>query len=223
MNYTLVRSNRKTCAIHIRDNAVEVRAPLWMPKADIDRFVASKESWIAEKLAVSAALAEQRADFSLSYGGTVLYRGEDCPIIAKPGRYIGLSEDGFYMPSGLSSDSVKSACVQIYRLSAKAVLTEKAYSFAERMDVYPAAIKINGAKTRWGSCSTQKSINFSWRLMMAGDPVIDYVAVHELAHLKEMNHSPRFWAVVERVLPDYNERRKELKALQARLRTEDWD
>jgi hypothetical protein len=91
------------------------------------------------------------------------------------------------------------------------------------MSVTPIAVKINSAKTRWGSCSNKKSLNFSWRLIMADDDVIDYVVVHELAHLREMNHSPRFWAVVEAVLPDYRERKLKLRALQAKLNREDWE
>ena len=90
------------------------------------------------------------------------------------------------------------------------------------MSVTPSAVRINGAKTRWGSCSGKKSINFSWRLIMASDDVIDYVVVHELAHLLELNHSARFWAVVEKILPDCRERRKQLRELQKRLATEDW-
>ena len=97
------------------------------------------------------------------------------------------------------------------------------YDFAKRMDVTPTAIKINGAKTRWGSCSAKKSLNFSWRLIMADDDVIDYVVVHELAHIAEMNHSARFWALVEGALPDYQSRKAKLKALQQRLSIEDWE
>jgi len=75
---------------------------------------------------------------------------------------------------------------------------------------------------RWGSCSSRGSLNFSWRIMMADDAVIDYVVVHELAHLVEMNHSPRFWAVVAGVLPDYSKRRARLRLLNKKLEGEDW-
>ena len=91
------------------------------------------------------------------------------------------------------------------------------------MGVAPTGIKITGAKTRWGSCSSKNSINFSWRLVMADDEIIDYVIVHELAHIKELNHSPRFWAVVEGTLPDYKSRRSRLKLLQKKLAAEDWE
>ena len=90
------------------------------------------------------------------------------------------------------------------------------------MGVTPIAVKINSAMRRWGSCSSRMSLNFSWRLIMADDAIIDYVVVHELAHIKEMNHSARFWAVVESVLPDFRERKRKLKELQSRLSGEDW-
>lgn len=118
---------------------------------------------------------------------------------------------------------IKSACVQIYRMLAKRDLTEKTLDFAKQMSVMPTAVKINNAKTRWGSCSSKKSLNFSWRLIMADDDVIDYVVVHELAHITEMNHSARFWSIVEGVLPDYRKRKTKLKELQRRLNGEDWE
>lgn len=106
---------------------------------------------------------------------------------------------------------------------AKRDLTNIVFDFAKQMNVMPSAIKINGAKTRWGSCSSKKSLNFSSRLVMAKDDVVDYVVIHELAHITEMNHSSRFWAIVEGILPDYKERQARLKALQKKLSLEDWD
>ena len=223
MDYTLTRSDRKTIAIYIRDGAVEVRAPLKMPKRDIDRFVASKEKWIVEKLAAANERLARRESFALHYGDSVAYRGRPYPIAAKDGDRIGFDDERFYMPPGLPPEGIKAACVQIYRLLAKRDLTAKALEFAKRMGVTPSAVKINGATTRWGSCSAQRSLNFSWRLVMAQDDVIDYVVVHELAHITEMNHSARFWTIVAGVLPDYKERQKRLKELQKRLNAEDWE
>ena len=222
INYTLKRSNRKTFAIHVRDGLVEVRASLKMPKSDIDRFVMSKEKWIIEKLAESTERAAQRGSFILTYGDQVTYRGKQYPIAEKQGNHIGFDNECFYMPPDLTPERVKYACIQIYRLLAKRVLTEKTLEFAQKMSVMPTSVKINGAKTRWGSCSSAKSINYSWRLIMASDDIIDYVVVHELTHITEMNHSARFWARVSSVLPDYLERKAILKQLQQKLAVEDW-
>ena len=91
------------------------------------------------------------------------------------------------------------------------------------MLVLPNTIKITNARKRWGSCSSDGNINISWRLIMASDTIIDYILVHELSHLVEMNHSARFWSVVESVLPDYKKRRAELRAFQNKLTYENWD
>jgi len=227
IEYTLTRSKRKTIALYVKNGGVEVRVPFRASKRDIDRFVVSKEKWIRDKLAASNERQARRESFALTYGDCVAYRGRQYPIVVKDGNRVGFDGERFYMPPGLTPEQIEASCVQIYRLLAKHDLTEKAFDFAQRMSdarrVVPAAVKINGAKTRWGSCSAKKSLNFSWRLIMADDDVIDYVVVHELAHITEMNHSARFWAVVEGVMPDYRERKAKLKAFQQKLSAEDWE
>lgn len=222
-DYTLIRSQRRTVAIHIKDGAVEVRAPIGMPKREIDKFVASKEGWITERLAQSRSFADRREAFSLNYGDAVVFRGKEYPLAAKTGKWAGFDGERFFLPPGFEPEQVKSAVVQIYRMLAKQLITERVEHCAGLMGVSPVAVKINGAKTRWGSCSAKKSLNFSWRLAMADDAVIDYVVTHELAHISEMNHSARFWAIVADALPDYKERQKMLKELQKRLNAEDWE
>lgn len=98
-----------------------------------------------------------------------------------------------------------------YKKQAKGYLQQKCRFFAERMGLRCGEVKINGAKTRWGSCNRKGDINFTYRLLLAPEELIDYVVVHELAHLKEMNHSAGFWAVVEQTMPDYKSRRKRLR------------
>ena len=98
-----------------------------------------------------------------------------------------------------------------YRKEARRRITERAAYFAEKMGVDYGRIAIKAAKTRWGSCSARGNLNFHWKLILMPPAILDYVVVHELAHRIEMNHSPRFWAQVERILPDYRERRKWLK------------
>ena len=192
MTYTITRSKRKSCAIYVRDGLVEVRAPLKLPKTEIDRFVKSKSVWIARKLEESQAIAKQKDSFELNYGDMILYRGTLYPIKMKPGNRVGFDGNCFWIPPYLPPMRIKAACVQIYRLFARQVMAEKSLAYAKLMNVTPSDIKINSAKTHWGSCSAKKSLNFSWRLIMAEDVVIDYVVVHELAHIIEMNHCVKF-------------------------------
>ncbi|MDR1061142.1 MAG: M48 family metallopeptidase, partial [Clostridiales bacterium] len=119
------------------------------------------------------------------------------------GRGLGVGDGCVIVPPGLAPDAIKSALIRIYRRLAKQSLSERLWEYAALMGVSPASMRITGAKTRWGSCSGKNSINFSWRLIMAPNDVIDYVVVHELAHIRQHNHSPAFWAVVAKYMPDY--------------------
>ncbi|MCL2399945.1 MAG: M48 family metallopeptidase [Defluviitaleaceae bacterium] len=222
IEYSLTHSKRKTVGIYIRDGKVEVRAPLKYPKSEIDQFVASKEKWIVNNLAKSQKQAKQKAAFALNYGDTISFRGTAYPLVTKVGKRAGFDGECFYLPPKLESDLIRDVCVKIYRHLAKKHLTDRVAIYAEKMGVTPADVKINSAKTRWGSCSSQKNINFSWRLIMADDDVIDYAVVHELAHIIQMNHSEKFWLTVENVLPDYKMCKVRLQKLQKRLATEDW-
>lgn len=98
-----------------------------------------------------------------------------------------------------------------YRQAAKEYIPRRADYFAQRIGVSYERIRIAEQKTRWGSCSSRGTLSFNWKLMLAPPKVLDYVVVHELCHLIEMNHSPRFWKLVEEIIPDYKEYRKWLK------------
>jgi predicted metal-dependent hydrolase len=224
MEYVLIRSNRKTIGIRVRpDTVVEVRAPGNVSKTEIDRVVALKQKWIEKHLAACKQALEKKKEFQLNYGDTVAMQGKTYPISERIGDRIGFDGKSFYLPLGLSTEEIKYAVIQIYKMVAKNLLTNKVIDYAKLMNVNPIAVKVNSAKTRWGSCSTHNSINFSWRLIMASDDIIDYVVVHELAHIREHNHSKQFWAIVESVLPDYKTRLGKLKELQKRLADEDWE
>jgi predicted metal-dependent hydrolase len=223
--YNLIRADRKTVSLKItKDGNVEVRAPRSAAKTWIDEFVRSKEKWIEQRLVAVQERQEQREEFTVTYGSRLLWRGAEYPLIGETeGNRIWLDDAGFHLPAGRDADTLKYNVIRLYKIYAKPYLTERTLHFAKLMGVLPAAVKVTDAKTRWGSCSGKKSINFSWRLMMAEDDVIDAVVVHELAHIKEMNHSPAFWAIVESILPDYKQRQAKLKALQKKLAAEDWD
>ena len=105
----------------------------------------------------------------------------------------------------------------VYIRKAKETITKRTSYFARLMGVSYRNITIREQKTRWGSCSANGNLNFNWKLVLMPPELLDYVVVHELAHRKEMNHSPRFWAVVEKELPDYRERREKLKKMGKQL------
>lgn len=104
-----------------------------------------------------------------------------------------------------------------YRREAATHLAGRIEHYAPRLGVRPTRVTIRGQRSRWGSCSTRGTVSLNWRLMMVPSALADYVVVHELCHLRHMDHSPRFWAMVGDVVPDYRERRRSLNALRGRL------
>jgi len=225
MTYTLKRSKRKTVAVYICNGFVEVRAPLKLPKHEIDKFVISKEKWINKHIAESQQQVNQRYNFNLNYGDTIYIMGTPHIITGRDNPFsVTNNEDTkLFIQSGMSSEQIKQACIEFYRLVALGHLIPRTEEIASTMAVKPVSIKINNAKKRWGSCGADGKINYAWRLIMADDNIIDYVIVHELAHLVEMNHSKRFWAIVYKYIPDFKECRKRLRALQIKLLNENWD
>ena len=128
----------------------------------------------------------------------------------------------FFVPDGLSPDETAAALKEVYRSIAKDYLVKRTYELADSFGETVASVKINSARTRWGSCTSKRNINLSLFLIMAPEGAVDYCIIHELSHLKHMDHSAAFWRLVASRCPDYEERREELKALNSRLMSEKW-
>jgi len=212
--YTLKRSKRKTLAIKVSGGEVIAYAPLTTSILAIEAFITRKEQWILKHLQASI---QEKAAVEISYGDMLYLKGQQYPLVAKEGGHMGFDGQQFYLPPDLSPDEIRANIIKIYQLIAKKDLKSRVLFYSKIMQVMPQHMKISSAKTRWGSCSRRKRVNFSWRLILADEALIDYVVVHELAHLKEMNHSAAFWSVVARVLPDYKERRKQLREFERGL------
>jgi len=221
--YRLVRTKRKTIAIYIRYDGVEVRAPIKMPKQDIDRFVMHKMNWIEEKTSLMQERSANRHSFNIGYCSYIRYRGALYPIKAGDSTESLFNDTAFIVPPNLSSKEIKNACIHIYRIQAKVHIEQRTAHFAKIMALNYASVGITGAQKQWGSCTSKKRLNFSWRLMMADDDLIDYVIVHELAHTVELNHSARFWAIVEGVMPDYRSLKARLNSFHKQLMNENWN
>lgn len=171
-NMNVIRSNRKSISIEIRQDAtILVRAPYQMQNAEINRFIKEKENWITKHLKKAEDRQREMRDIQ------------------------------------------KFSVQEIQKLTdlALKIIPVKVKYFAGVMNVNYGRITIRNQKTRWGSCSAKRNLNFNCLLMLAPDEVVDYVVVHELCHLIEMNHSKKFWAQVEQVMPDYKKHKQWLK------------
>ena len=131
-------------------------------------------------------------------------------------RRLRIFDHAFMIPDGTDAEK-KTSMITLYRELAQLIIPKRVSIYSKKSGLKPEKIQINSASTRWGSCSGFKTLSFSWKLVQLPLDVIDYVAVHELSHLQEMNHSPAFWTVVGSIMPDYISRRKKLNELSRTL------
>ena len=126
------------------------------------------------------------------------------------------------LAAALYAAAVKLPALEEYRRAARELLPERVTYWRERMGVTAGRVSIRAARTRWGSCSGAGNLSLSLYLMMADPEAVDYVVIHELAHRRQMNHSPAFWAVVEEYCPHWRACRERLRALARQLERQNW-
>ncbi len=201
----IIRSHRTTIALIVRrDGKLIVRAPYRTPDAQILRFIEEKADWVRAKQAEAQERLAQAVSKEFISGEHFFYLGEPYPleIISRAQPNLTL-ENGRFLLSQNALLRGKEVFTGWYKQQARQVLEERARDYAARYHLAYDRIKITSARTRWGSCSARGTLSFPWRLVMAPLPVIDYVVIHELAHLVEKNHSKRFWEKVRSMMGEY--------------------
>ena len=186
--YKVTYSKRKTISIKINeDSSLEVKAPYYLSKKEINDFVNSKEEWIAKNTKEISEKYRLKRDFNLNFNDYVFVYGEKASINPINGNTASYDkkEKIFYIPEIANSKQIKEIIIELYKIIAKSHINQRIKFFSKQMNVKPAKIGITSAKTRWGSCSGKNSVNFSWKLIMADESTIDYVLIHELAHIKQ--------------------------------------
>ncbi|MFZ1736132.1 MAG: SprT family zinc-dependent metalloprotease [Candidatus Moraniibacteriota bacterium] len=210
--YTLVRSKRKSVALFVaRDATLTVRAPLWTSVGCIESFVERNVDWIRRTLErMQAHLCVSLHQYG--EGERFWYLGEQYPLrISATGKYsLNFSNGEFFLAERFRSRA-KDRLLAWYRREAKKVLLERVAFFVQKHGLVYRSVRINTARTRWGSCSGKGNLNFTFRLVMAPISVIDYVVAHELAHLAHPNHSRKFWQAVAVMCPNFERERRWLK------------
>jgi len=218
--YQLIKSKRKTIAISFdRDGNLVVKAPLWVNDQEVENFVKSKEEWIlsAHRRLKRAKEKELASRLGLENGDELYYLGEKRILnVVRESRSrakvrSALDRLVLYVPYEADYEYKREQLEKWYRKEALFVISEKAGKFAGILGVSFKDIHIKDQKSRWGSCSSKGNLNFNWRILMAPEPVCDYVIIHELCHLVHMDHSPDFWELVGNVCPYYSQCRKWLR------------
>ena len=223
LKYQLIRSKkrRKTLSLRIKeDGKIILYVPHRTPEEEIERFFEKHRPWICRKMAEKER-SVRRPGKSFLPDETFFYLGEAYPLEIDDGidegRPLTLSFGKFI----LGKDRIEEArdlFVEWYKKEAKEKLSERVNYYSNRLQLAPQGIKITSAQSRWGSCSRDNRLCFSWRIIMTPLSVLDYVLIHELAHIKEKNHSRRFWDYLRSVLPGYQEHRRWLREHESLLR-----
>ncbi len=208
INYTLKRSRkrRKTISLQISNNSeVTICAPYFTPTGEINRFVQEKQNWIQKTIQKQTSLRTKEKKYAT--GELFYYLGEAFPleVFFEESARKGLIfwRDRFYLNSVDAAVEGMPFFISWYKKKAGEYLSERVELYGRKLSLQPLQVKITSAGKRWGSCSEDNNLSFSFRLIMAPPAVIDYVVVHELMHIREKSHSSRFWKLIEAVMPEY--------------------
>jgi hypothetical protein len=213
-------ARRKTLSLCVYpDNRVIVSAPQKLSQRDIIGFVEKKSDWVRKKLDLNHEMQEKLPPREFNPGEKLLYLGEVYSLEVRERRHAGVSckKDKIlvsirpWTPERLRALFVRRELIIWYAEMAQIKLIERVTHFMGRVGAKPTAVRVKDLRSRWGSCSTRGVLNFSWYIIMAPPPVLDYLVVHELCHLVHRNHSAEYWKLVETHLPGHREKRKWLR------------
>ncbi len=228
----IIKSFRKTLSVKIdKSGEIIVKSPIFMSKKRIEDFLKKHKIWIEEN---RKKILKNKKKFEI--WEKFYFFGETCPLNPlqtspltpllweERGKIFasfsfkgeGIQGWGIFSTNLQNPQEIKEAFIQFYKKEAKKYIIPRVLEISEKLDLKFNKIRITSAKTRWWSCSSKKNLNFSWKLILTEKKAIDYVIIHELAHLTEMNHSKNFWSLVEKYSEiiwnwDYKEHKKYLK------------
>ena len=236
--YQLRRARRRTIGFQIDDRGLTVSAPRWVSLRDIEAALIEKERWIRRKLSQwqDYKARHQLPQIRWACGGSLPYLGSTLTLRLRPEAQATALHRPTEANAAVAADAATHSAIAPVELhvalpaqaleaqirdsvqawlqgEARRLLGERLALLAARMDAKPAGLSLSSARTQWGSCTHDGRIRLNWRLIHFALPVIDYVVAHELAHLKEMNHGPRFWNTVAELLPGFEEAREQIRGV----------
>ena len=220
IDYHLERTHRRTIGLKISPKGLVVHAPQRLPLAQLERALKDKVDWIRKKLIAQRENAI--APITWEHGAKLLLLGNEILLqVIEHTR----NKAPDYQPGALlialsntqDQTLIARKTLQWYHKQALSDFSRRLALFAAKLGVSTPRLFLSNAKSRWGSCNSKQEIRLNWRLIQAPPHIINYVICHELAHLKEMNHSQKFWAIVGKIYPEYPQAEKDLKQWGARL------
>ncbi|MET4102090.1 putative metal-dependent hydrolase [Roseovarius sp. MBR-78] len=190
------RARRLSLRVSGLDGQVTLTVPQGVSETEALGFARSRADWLRR------TLAAQPSGVTIAPGAMLPIEGELCEVVPGSGRQVRLGRGLVHVPG--AEDMLAPRLRAWLRARARDRLAAASDHHAQRLGLGYSRLALRDTRSRWGSCSAQGALSYSWRLILAPPEVLDYVAAHEVAHLAEMNHSPAFWAVVARLLPGYD-------------------
>ncbi len=217
IDYTLIQSNRANVLfLALPERGIQVYAPKYMRLRDVDDMVRQRSDELkGMQHRVEQKLEADRWAHPVADGSPLLVEGNRCVLrlhrgARRAGELVG-DEYHLTVPRPDNDPEVRAAIRATLSTRALERIRQRLNHFAPLVGRWPNRVTVREQKTRWGSCSSKGNLNFNWKLIMAPPQALDYVVVHELCHLHEFNHSPRFWALVAAQMPDYEVWKRWLK------------
>lgn len=204
IDYTVRRSDRATKPrIDVNINEVRVVLPE-SSNLNPDSLVEKKKEWIQEKKQEFDEYREQAPDRNFEEGEKFLFKGEEKTLSFEPASSVDVNNEKIVVPESEKSRA-EELLEQFLRQKAEEHIQPMLEEYREKMDVDYEGVAYRNQRTLWGSCSAKENLSFNWRLVMSPEEVMEYVVVHELAHLKERNHTKQFWRIVKEHHENYKE------------------
>ena len=211
MKVEIIRTDNKNLIITVKDaDTLEVRAPKNLSKEEIEGFVRDKKRWIEKKAGEKEKIKNEFGDI-YAYRQFLLF-GKRFRIVKSNVTEATILEDMFVVPQKVTEISqLKEAMKKFVLEKAKNNLPAIMSQIGSKIGICPAGVRVKSLKSKWGSCDSNKMITFNSRLIQLEPKLIEYVVIHELCHVVELNHSEKFWKTLEQFIPDWSERRSSLK------------
>jgi predicted metal-dependent hydrolase len=219
LEYRLLRSKRRSIGFLIDEEGLRITAPRWVTVAEIENAIREKQRWILAKLQERRERSARRLQPQMQWrdGATLPYLGKDIMLRILAAQTAGVIYDeercelSVVLPPEAGEQQLKDRVQSWLQTEAKRLFAERLPVYADKLGVTFRSFALSSATTQWGSCTADGRIRLNWRLIHFALPQIDYVIAHELAHLREMNHSPRFWATVQSIFPEFEAAKKVLR------------
>lgn len=219
LEYRLQRSKRRTIGFLIDEDGLRITAPRWVPVAEIESAIREKQRWILSKLRERRERSARRLQPQMQWcdGAALPYLGNNITLRILAAQAAGVAFDAatrelaVSLPPDAGEQQLKDRVQGWLQTEARRIFAERLPIYAERLGVVYKSFALSSATTQWGSCTAEGKIRLNWRLVHFAMPMIDYVVAHELSHLREMNHSPRFWATVQSVFPEFQAAKRVLR------------